>query len=116
MGGTVVNPPVSGATKQRRNECGVWWGSFPIYSGDAYFVPSGVPHEFLNRRTCLSIAWNCSPRCDDHARAFRDLSYALSRLRSMPWSEARIKMLMDHCPFALLERNILLARARAADT
>ncbi|CAN0602570.1 unnamed protein product, partial [Ectocarpus sp. 12 AP-2014] len=42
----------------RFHRAGVRYQTFPIREGEAYLVPSGCLHEFMNVIPCLSVAWN----------------------------------------------------------
>ncbi|CAM9581728.1 unnamed protein product, partial [Sphacelaria rigidula] len=47
--------------RTRLRNAGVRFRTFPIRQGDAYLVPSGSLHEFMNVVPCLSVAWNIMP-------------------------------------------------------
>lgn len=47
--------------RERLKRAGVRFWTFPIREGDAYLVPSGALHEFMNTVPCLSVAWNIMP-------------------------------------------------------
>lgn len=47
--------------RNRLKAAGVRFLTFPIREGDAYLVPSGSLHEFMNAIPCLSVAWNIMP-------------------------------------------------------
>ncbi|CAN0348009.1 unnamed protein product, partial [Ascophyllum nodosum] len=43
--------------RRRLSTAGVRFSTFLIRAGDAYLVPSGALHEFMNEVPCLSVAW-----------------------------------------------------------
>ncbi|CAM9189572.1 unnamed protein product, partial [Ectocarpus fasciculatus] len=47
--------------RNRFHRAGVRFRTFPIREGEAYLVPSGALHEFMNVIPCLSVAWNIMP-------------------------------------------------------
>ncbi|CAN0345815.1 unnamed protein product, partial [Ascophyllum nodosum] len=47
--------------RRRLSTAGVRFSTFLIRAGDAYLVPSGALHEFMNEVPCLSVAWNIMP-------------------------------------------------------
>ncbi|CAM9452827.1 unnamed protein product, partial [Pylaiella littoralis] len=47
--------------RNRLTNAGVRYRTFPIREGEAYLVPSGCLHEFMNVVPCLSVAWNIMP-------------------------------------------------------
>lgn len=62
----LTNDPVDRSFSGEEESCSLkdlWtmshvrWGTFEISAGDAYVIPAGMPHEFLNAEPSLSIAW-----------------------------------------------------------
>lgn len=53
--------------RNRLHGAGVRYRTSPIKAGEAYLVPSGCLHEFMNAVPCLGVAWNIMPHpanCD----------------------------------------------------
>jgi hypothetical protein len=68
---------------------GIRWGTFTISAGDAYVIPAGIPHEFLNRQKSLSIAWNIFPRREDFTTPPSTSPLLLQRYRNNAYGSRR---------------------------
>eukprot|EP00960_Hanusia_phi_P044463 756658-Hanusia_phi.AAC.4 len=89
----------------------VRWGTFEINAGDAYVIPAGIPHEFLNSEPSLSIAWNILPACEQSSAGepwhFLLLLQALHDAeKDFSGSRDRLRSAIDHAPVPLLVANI----------
>jgi hypothetical protein len=102
--------PTPESVKQLWTRHGVRWGTFTVERGDGYWIPAGVPHEFLNLEKALSIAWNGVPVCKEahHSepmpwillqRSRRDAERDLWRTRD------RLEAVIDHAPDAVVLRQ-----------
>ncbi|CAM9312167.1 unnamed protein product, partial [Laminaria digitata] len=57
--------------RNRLRNAGVRFQTFSVKAGEAYLVPSGTLHEFMNAEPCLSVAWNIIPHPANCATAMK---------------------------------------------
>lgn len=85
--------------RTRLRAAGVRYLTFSIREGDAYLVPSGSLHEFMNATPCLSVAWNIMPHPANCSVAM-DMAEASAREAEteLGFNTDRSKSAIEHAP------------------
>ncbi|CAM9970748.1 unnamed protein product, partial [Ectocarpus sp. 4 AP-2014] len=115
--------------RNRFHRAGVRYRTFPIREGEAYLVPSGCLHEFMNVIPCLSVAWNIMPHPANCEVAMRMAEASAEEAQAeLGVNTDRSASAIEHAPpesmrerhaawviKTALERGILLRRRWASD-
>ncbi|CAM9750798.1 unnamed protein product, partial [Ectocarpus sp. 6 AP-2014] len=115
--------------RNRLHRAGVRYRTFPIREGEAYLVPSGCLHEFMNVIPCLSVAWNIMPHPANCEVAMRMAEASAEEAQAeLGVNTDRSASAIEHAPpesmrerhaawviKTALERGILLRRRWASD-